>query len=278
MDLSIIIAHYNPISHPTSHLSFHKTLSIICDQKGNRNIEIIIGDDGSPNNNEIINNFSYEIIQSGEKVFCITENKLKNWKINNEYQYSALKKWLYYPKNNNSMNKARLANAAIQTAESDYLLFLDDDNYFISKNSIEETLNHLHDFDLVFGQIKDSNGKLRKFGSNRVQGTTFAIKKEIIQKVSGFGEWTELVSSGVDSDIWWKLYHYFIRNPKLRVCYTSKIQTIDSCSKRWKPFIKNYFRHYIVKKHFYNVHGCINYRNTKYNPSRIKSNWMEDLT
>ena len=43
MDLSIIIAHYNPGNHPTCLDAFHKTISTI--NHLNFSIEIIIADD-----------------------------------------------------------------------------------------------------------------------------------------------------------------------------------------------------------------------------------------
>ena len=61
MDLSIIIAHYNPENHPNSLQSFHKTLSSICNQKGKFNIEVIIADDGSDYSNKIPHNYSKTI-------------------------------------------------------------------------------------------------------------------------------------------------------------------------------------------------------------------------
>ena len=176
------------------------------------------------------------------------------------------------------MSKASIGNAAINISQSENLLFLDDDNYFISNNSLKKIVTLLNNYHLVFGQVQDSNGRLRPYSSNRVQGTTFAVKKEVVLDIGGFGEWTESVSSCVDSDIWWKFYQYFQENPQIKACYTSQIQTIDSCSKRWKPYIKKFFRHCAVKKEFNKVHGCPNYRSIKDNPSRIKSNWMEDLT
>lgn len=176
------------------------------------------------------------------------------------------------------MSKARIGNAATFLASSDNLLFLDDDNYFITENSIAVIVNLLKDYQLVIGQLQDSNGRYRTYSSNRVQGTTFAVKKDILQNTGGFGKWTEAVSSGVDSDIWWKLYHYFQKNPKLKACYTSQFQTVDSCSKRWKPHIKQIFRHRAVRKEFNKIHGCPDYRNPKHNPARNKSNWLKDLT
>ena len=278
MDLSIVIAHYDPGNHPDCLLSFHKTLSALSEQKGDLDIEIIIGDDGSPSNEYIIQNHTTKIQQSGNTIFCLEGEKLNQWKMDKKYKYLDIKRWLYSPKINQSMNKARLGNTAIHLAKCENILFLDDDNYFISNNSLETIVNILNNYHLLFGQVNDSNGRPRSYSSKRVQGTTFAVKKKIILNAGGFGEWTESVSSGVDSDIWWKLYHYFKKNPHLKACYTSQIQTIDSCSKRWKPHIKQFFRHRAVSKEFNKAHGCINYRNPIFNPSRIKSNWLEDLT
>ena len=278
MDISIIIAHYDPGNHADCLHSFHKTLSTLSNQQSNLDIEIIIGDDGSPNNEYFVQHHTSEIDQSGKAIFCLEGEKLNQWKTENAYDYPRLKIWLYSPKINQVMHKARLGNAAIQFAQSENILFLDDDNYFISNNSLEKIINLLNHYHLIFGQVQDSNGRFRSYSSHRVQGTTFAVKKNVIQNVGGFGEWTEAVSSGVDSDIWWKLYQYFQKHPQLKACYTSQIQTVDSCRKRWKPFIKYFFRHHAVSKEFNKVHGCINYRNPKYNLSRIKSNWLEDLT
>ncbi len=50
MDLSIIIAHFDPGNHPVCVASFKKTLETISSQNENYNIEVIIADDGSPTN------------------------------------------------------------------------------------------------------------------------------------------------------------------------------------------------------------------------------------
>ena len=278
MDLSIIIAHYDPGNLPDCLNSFHKTLTEISAQKLDYEIEIIIADDGSVNHQDIQSLGSPITDQDERTIYQLEGNALSTWKIENNFNYSSISHWLYLPQTEPMMSKARIGNIAIGKTSSENLVFLDDDNYFILQNSIETILNLLKEYQLIFGQVQDSNGRLRSYSSCRVQGTTFAVKKGILKNVGGFGEWTESVSSGVDSDIWWKLYHYFQKHPQLKACYTSQIQTVDSCSKRWKPFIKNFFRHHAVSKEFNKVHGCINYRNPKYNPSRIKSNWLEDLT
>ena len=278
MDLSIIIAHYDPGNHLDCLNSFQKTLAEILAQKDKYKIEIIIADDGSVSNKNIIQNGADKINESGKNIYYLTGDKLVKWKIEKGYYYTEITHWLYLPKTDPVMSKARIGNAATSLASSENLLFLDDDNYFITENSIAVIVNLLKEYQLVIGQIQDSNGRYRTYSSNRVQGTTFAVKKEILQNTGGFGEWTETVSSGVDSDIWWKLYHYFQKNPKLKACYTSEFQTVDSCSKRWKSHIKQIFRHRAVKKEFNKIHSCPDYRSPKHNPARNKSNWLKDLT
>ena len=61
------------------------------------------------------------------------------------------------------MNKAFVTNCAVSISQSENLLFLDDDNYFISNNSIDSLINLFKDYDLVFGQIKDNNNRYRAY-------------------------------------------------------------------------------------------------------------------
>ena len=278
MDLSIIIAHYDPGNHPDCLNSFKKTLTEISAQKAEYGIEIIIADDGSVSNEDVIQISASQINESGKIIYNLAGEKLEQWKAERGYNCTEIRHWLYLQKIEQVMSKARIGNAATSLASSDNLLFLDDDNYFITENSIAVIVNLLKDYQLVIGQLQDSNGRYRTYSSNRVQGTTFAVKKDILQNTGGFGEWTETVSSGVDSDIWWKLYHYFQKNPKLKACYTSQFQTVDSCSKRWKPHIKQILRHRAVRKEFNKIHSCPDYRSPKHNPARNKSNWLKDLT
>ena len=278
MDLSIVIAHYDPGNHPDCVQSFHETINKILEQKESFSVEIIVADDGSPPHSDIMQNHSDTHSENGRQIYLLRDSKLQEWLKKINLPEDCISNWIYLPKEKPQMGKARLGNAAIEFAQADNILFLDDDNYFISENTISSILELLTAYHLVFGQIKDSNGSLRPFTSNRVQGTTFAVKKNIMTSCGGFGDWTEKVSSGVDSDIWWKLYHYFQEHTKLKACYTSKIQTLDSCSKRWKPHISQLLRHRAVRKEFEKMHGCPNYRSAKRNPSRVKSLWLENLS
>ena len=278
MDLSIIIAHYDPGNHPSCLEAFYNTLHQIESQKRNYEIEIIIADDGSATHQDIQSLGSKIADTDGRTIYQLKGNLLLNWKNANQFDNSSISHWLYLPKTKPMMSKARIGNAAILQASSENLFFLDDDNYFISDNTIDTIISLLKEYQLVIGQIQDRTGRSRLYSSKRVQGTTFGIKKEIITAVGSFGKWTEAVSSGVDSDIWWKLYHHFQKNSHLEACYTSDIQTLDNCSKRWHPHVKQFFRHRAINKLFKQIHGCSNYRSVSQNPSRNKSNWLIDLT
>lgn len=277
MDLSIIIAHYCK-ERPSKHYdSFLKTLKLIKSQTSKLDIEVIVADDGSSYSNNISEEFSSKVaINDDERyIYCIEGNKLTNWLKSIELEKKLISKWIYIPKTKLCMSKARLLNFATKISKSKNLLFLDDDNYFISENSLQKLLNLFTEYDLIFGQIKDQSGRLRNFSSNRVQGTTIGIKKEILELAGGFGSWTEQVSCGIDSDLWIKLYRYH-ELKTIKACYTNQIQTYDSCSKRWKPYTK-IFKDFMVRKRFKEIYGIKNYKNVKHNPSRNKSLWIKNL-
>ena len=59
MDLSIIIAHYDPGNHPKCIDFFQQTLDSIIEQKKSYNIEIIIADDGSFSNQKLLEISNY---------------------------------------------------------------------------------------------------------------------------------------------------------------------------------------------------------------------------
>ena len=275
-DLSIIIAHYMPDSNENIN-PLIKTLELINDQKSNYDIEIIIADDGSKYTENIKDNFSKKESVNDNKYIYMANNEklnycLENKKINN----NLISNWVYYPKYTNSMSKARVVNKAVELSSSDNLCFLDDDNYFISNNTIDNIMNLFQKYDLIIGQIKDNNGKYRKYSSNRVQGTTIAVKKNIIDHINGFGEWTEKYSCGVDSDLWLKLYNHFINNSNLKACYTNQFSTYDSYSKRWKKYTK-FLKEFRMKRAFYELYKCKNYKNYKHNHSRQKQLWIQNL-
>ncbi len=278
MDLSIIIAHFDPGDRPDCVESFYKVLDTIQAQQGNLKVEVIIADDGSPSNSSIPT-LETTVLHEGEKrVHLLSGKPLQSWLTQESFKGNHPNHWLYLQQAHKVMCKARLWNHGAELARSEYLLFLDDDNYFLSENTLTTLKELMKTYDVVFGQVEDSKGRSRSFKSHRVQGTSFAIQKDLIQKVGGFGEWTESVSSGIDSDFWWKLYQYHTTKESLRVAYTSAFRTVDSCSKRWKPFVGSFFRHRAVRKQFFKENGCKNYRSATHNPSRDKTHWMTDLT
>ena len=273
--LSIIISHYctNKNQNP-----LFKTLSTIENQILNHNIEVIIADDGSNYSKTIMEKYSQKTtIPNDHRSFYKLENDYLNSFLNkNGIKNNLIKKWIYLPKTIQCMSKARVANEAARIAESQQLLFLDDDNYLISSNSITNILDLFNDYDFIIGQVQDKNGKLRDYSSNRVQGTTIGIKTSIFNKIEGFGTWTEKYSCGVDSDFWIKIFNYAQNNKPFKACYTNLIMTCDSYSKRWKKYTK-FLKEIRLKYKFYTLYKCKNYKSAKYNPSRDKQRWIKNL-
>jgi len=276
--LSIIIAHYYPDTTDYKNPLIRTLDSINEDYVKNNNLEVIIADDGSHYSKSIINNYSSKIDIKNDmrSIFLLENEELSSFLKENSMNYDFIKGWVYLPKLIKCMSKSRVLNHASILSNNDYLLFLDDDNYFISNNSTDSVIELFNEYDFIAGQIKDNNGRLRHFSSNRVQGTTIAMKKNILFDIKGFGEWTEEYSCGIDSDLWIKLYNYFNKNKNLKACYTNRISTYDSHSKRWGKFTK-IFKEWNIRKKFKELYGCKNYKKAYYNPSRTKELWIENL-
>jgi len=278
MQITFIIAHYDPGSKGECRQSFVRTLDTIHAQKEDFNVEIIVADDGSKYEDDFSTFSTNTINQNGRTIHHLKDDELDSWLKKEDYNFPEISHWLYLPKDKPCMSKARVLNAAISLAKSDLLFFLDDDNYFISEDTIKQIIQLYEEYSLIIGQIKDGNGRFRPYHSYRVQGTTIGVKKSIMESMGGFGEWIEDISCGVDSDLFMKLYDAFSRDSELKACYTSRIQTVDSLSKRWRPFIPTFFRNRRAKIAFKEEYNCPNYRSVRHNPSRNKTNWIKDLT
>ena len=274
-NLSIIISHYH-IDNQINPL--YKTLDSITKQINTEHVEIIVADDGSKYSNDIVKNYSNKIeIKNDVRNFYNLEGEslaafLKTQNIENKF----ITKWIYLPKLIPCMSKARIINQSVKLAQSNQLLFLDDDNYLVSNNSIQNLLNLFENYQFIVGQVQNKNGYLRSYNSNRVQGTPSGIKKEIFNAVDGFGEWTEKYSCGVDSDFWIKTFNYFKHNNSLKACYSNQLRTCDSYSKRWKKYTR-FLKELRLKYKFYQLYNCKNYKSKKYNHSRNKILWMDNL-
>ncbi len=272
-DLSIIIAHFKPknlINNPLI-----KTISEINNQKDQYKIEIIIADDGSLYDYSFKKNYSTISSYKEKDVYILDDKILEEFLLVQNLDIKGISRWAHYPKINNSMNKAFITNCAVNISKSKNLLLLDDDNYFISKHSIDSLVKLFENYDLVFGQIKDNNNRYRSYDSYRVQGTTIGIKKNIFNEIGGLGEWTSEFSCAVDSDFWIKLYNYY-NQYKINGCYTNQISTYDSFSKRWKKYTK-FFKEIRLKKKFNKLYSCKNYKSHRSNYSRQKKLWLDNL-
>ncbi|MCF7823713.1 MAG: glycosyltransferase family 2 protein [Candidatus Marinimicrobia bacterium] len=279
MNLSIILAHYLPEPSHECLSSIKRTVETLEAQISDLKVEIIICDDGSR--------------QPAENIPAQTKIELDDGRVCFDYQSESaqaiskshlgtspqhLSHWLYLPRTKRISSKARLWNLAASIAQADKLIFFDDDNYLLKPDSLSKFDQLLDQYALLFGQIVDSNGRARPYTSNRVQGSTFGLHRDLLNKIGGFGVWTEAVSSGIDSDLWFKLYHALKADTPQSAAFTTEIQTFDGCSKRWKPFVGSIFRHRIVQKEFYRANHCKNYRSVRHNPSRDKSLWIKNLT
>ncbi|MCF7796640.1 MAG: glycosyltransferase family 2 protein [Lentisphaeria bacterium] len=280
MDLSVIIAHYTPtLDHPCLQ-TVTRTFSELARQCKGLEAEVLVCDDGSPLYRRHSNEAASLVLPDGREYYDFTgEEALAIVKERFPLvEVPPITHWLYLEKTKPCSSKARLWNLAVERAQADKLIFFDDDNYLNQTGSLLEFKHLLDRYRVVFGQVIDRKGRARSYKSHRVQGTTFGMHQSLWKQIGGFGEWTESVSSGIDSDLWFKLHRELQSAKPHEAAYTDKIQSVDGCSKRWKPFVGSLFRHKAVRQAFEAQYGCSNYRDAHANPSRKKSTWMDNLT
>ncbi len=271
-DLSIIIAHYNNEGH--CHNVLTKLLKSISAQTSDIQYEILIADDGSPENR------SFFIDKSPERE---TERGILKFvsappgELTDRYGLEELipDGWAYYQKSDPFLGKAAVMNLCIQKSRGSYLFFLDDDNILTDVTALSSLMNLFQKgYDLVIGQIRDRNGRLRSYDSHRVQGTTLGIRRELMMKAGIFGEWTEDIGCAIDSDLWWKLFQLHAMVP-YRAVFTEAVRSFDSCSGRWKKHINVIFKDMRARRAFFSRYSLKNYKSSSHNLSRRKELWIE---
>ena len=273
IDLSIIIAHYRGDENCSEALP--SLLESIKNQDYKTNYEILIADDGSPVNKKTFIDLPGHSPSETAMIKHLSPAPAELLKFYNIPSDVLPSVWAYYDKPNGLMGKAKVQNYCCNLAQGKYLLFLDDDNILQNSHALTHLMELLEkNYDLVIGQIIDNNGRKRTYESNRVQGTTFSMTKELFARTGGFGEWTEKIGCAVDSDIWWKLFqiHQF---KTYSAIYSEILQTKDTCSGRWKKHLKSVFREFQVRRQFFNRYSLKNYKSAKFNLSRKKNIWIE---
>jgi hypothetical protein len=166
--------------------------------------------------------------------------------------------------------KAQLWNQAVAVARHDKLIFLDDDHPFASIKALSRYSGFLDRYEFVFGRVRNPDGTYRRFGDTSVQGTNFAMHRDLLTRIGGFGEKSSDWGCGEDSDLFWKVYTTL--NPGLdptkRAFFAANIVTSDLCTGRWvgcqggvEKFISGFQVMHSVHPHS--------------NPARTKKTWVE---
>lgn len=281
--ITVIVAHYAPARDGgQSHRALEHTLGSLLDPAISEPPVVLVCDDGSP---------AHGVLEQPDEGGALRREDANGRSVSvRPLDDPAIRSlgvrvpaglqgsWLYLPKHRRAMCKARLWNLAARLAPGERLVFLDDDHGFVTDEPLRHFAELLERFPIVIGQVVGRSGRARPFSSRRVQGTTFALSASMLEACGGFGEWTEEVSCGIDSDLWWKLYRRTARLSGPQACYTSTIRTIDSISKRWQSYSGRWTRRRALRRAFEAQHRCVNYRDPEQNPSRRKELWMVDLT
>jgi hypothetical protein len=233
-------------------------------------VRIVVTDDGSAWSAELAGDDPARLIRAHDRTSLARRESFKDIDVD---------LYLYKPRTG-YFSKGLLWNAALSMTSSGSLVFLDDDHHFLAGDSLGHFAEMLHDYELVVGDtreyhFRDIDGVRHTmrlgYESPVVQGSNFAVRRELLQAVGGFEPRTFLWGTGDDPALFWKLYLHLrplAPGGKLRACYAEAVVTENPCSGRWREdckvdmelFLRDFLR-------LYGVHP-------NSNPSRDRRTWM----
>ncbi len=280
--MDIIVAHYLPAARDRCREQVTQALKTLNTAAQEVDGKLHLCDDGSPDGQPPSDLVDREIeLATDCTAMILTAERARTWAARRlemkPEELDHLETYYYAPKTRPISRKARLWNLAVSRSREPVLAFFDDDNLLLDPSMLRHFRELLERYEVVFGQIIDRSGHRRSFNSHRVQGTTFAIRRPTLEAIGGFGEWTEEVSSAIDSDLWWKLYQHLGSRRPHAAAFTTRVRSRDLCHKRWLPFAGRWFRHRRTRRAFARQYPCPDYTKVRYNPSRDKSRWMDNL-
>ncbi len=273
-EMTVFIQHYTPPGQENVYReALKRCIDSVRRQDFAATVRVVVTDDGSAWSSELAGDDPDRLIRAhdraslaGRAAFADIDADL----------------YLYKPRTG-YFSKGVLWNAALAMAGSKRLVFLDDDHHFLRSDSLSRYAALLDRYELVVGdtreyRFRDIDGVRHAmrlgFDSPVVQGSNFALRRDLLQAVGGFDQRTFLWGTGDDPALFWKLFqHLRPVSPEAprRACYAEAIVTENPYSGRWREdcrvdielFLRDFLR-------LYGVHPNAN-------PSRDRKNWMDRI-
>lgn len=168
-----------------------------------------------------------------------------------------------------SFRKAILWNIAARATTADALVFFDDDHRLARRGDLARFARYLDRYEFVAGRIQEKSGAFRRYDDPKVQGTTIAMRRDLFDRIGGFGEYTSEWGHGVDTDLYWRVYCELGEAPRgrRRAVYAGEILTRNAPGSRRKRLASE--EAYCAG--FLQRHGV----HPRENPSRNKTAWFD---
>lgn len=276
-DLCVFIQHYCPAGQEETYReALKRCIASVREQEHDFAVRVVISDDGSP--------WSAALAELPGKdparlIRAFDKNALARLP---EFKDIDADLYLYKPRTG-YFSKGVLWNAAVSMTRSERLLFLDDDHHFLRQNSLAAYMALLERYELVVGNTReyvfrdvDAVRHTLKLGyeSPVVQGSNFALRRELLARAGGFDTRTFLWGTGDDPALFWSLYRLLRpETPQAprRACYAEGIVTENPYSGRWREDCRVDLE--LFMRDFLRLHGV----HPNNNPSRDRKTWMDRI-
>lgn len=255
-DFAVLVAHF--ARDPAHRTLLEETLASIRAQRYAGRVEIAVADDGSA--------WSAPLLRNGEDLRILAGEDLRAAKLLADLPVDAY----VVGRRAAASRKAVLLNRAIEASVAPRILVLDDDHALDAPDTLARLHRDLDRYAFVMGRLQNPDGSFRLFHDPRVQGTTFAIRRDTLDAVGRFGEHTAAWGTGDDPDFFWRLWRALApeaQAPK-QALFAGDIITRDRCSGRWRPTALPEAE---FRAAFHDRYGV----DPMDNPSRNKAAWMD---
>jgi hypothetical protein len=262
MSITVIISHYAPPLETRFYRNILKnTINSVRSQEVDFDVEIIVCDDGSAWSRSLSTN---------DGITDFDRSKIKSCSLLDDLNVD---RYLLLPDVGN-FRKAAIQHRAIELASNEKIVMLDDDNYFIKKDSLARYYTYLDKYNYVCGRLigPPQNGSVPKlYLSKNTQGTNFGLRKELYFSFGGYPEFLFINSMGEDDVLLWLIYSKLkeLYPNEKKACFAGEIETQDLITGRWVS--RNQSSKSVLKEMCRSLYGIDPNRN----PSRNKLTWME---
>lgn len=190
--VAVIIAHYGPDEFFREML--WDAVAAVRRQHFDGQVEIAVVDDGSAWSDSLADPDGGDRVLGREAV--LREPLLDGLDVD----------WFVVGARTDRYRRAIVTNLAARTVVADAQVYLDDDTRWRGARALGRLVKALDTYDFAVGRIQRKNGVFDGYYDPSFSGTNLAMRRDFLEELGWFGEYTAEWGHGFDNDLFWRVY------------------------------------------------------------------------